>query len=277
MTSRSSTPHGSSGDELAELAHAIRHSSRGVVALTGAGVSVASGVPSFRGRGGLWERYDPMEVATVQALREQPERVWVFLRELDDVLRAARPNAGHEALAELEELGFLRAVITQNVDSLHQQAGSREVIELHGSNRTLHCIACGDRVPRELAEERDDATVPQCTACGGVLKPDVTFFGEELPRQALRRAEHLCRSCDVLLVAGTSAEVHPASRLPGIARQHGATVWEINPVAELPDARRLVGGAEDLLPELLRRLRPGRRGEHWRQMFRGLDPRSWLE
>lgn len=261
---------------LADLAHAIRHSSRGVVALTGAGMSVASGVPSFRGQGGLWERYDPMEVATVQALRDHPDQVWRFLRELDEVLRVAQPNAGHAALAHLERLGFLRAVITQNVDSLHQRAGSQHVIELHGSNRTLHCLACGLRLPRQRAEAHDTGTVPRCPECDGVLKPDVIFFGEELPRQELRRAEHLCRTCDVLLVIGTSAEVHPASRLPGLAWGHGATVWELNPTAELRDARRLAGGAEEVLPELLSQLRPGR-WTHWRQVVRGLDPRSWLE
>lgn len=263
--------------DLERLAHAIRHSSRGVVALTGAGVSVASGVPSFRGAGGLWERHDPTEVATIEALVRHPERVWSFLRELDDVLAAARPNAAHTALAHLEHAGLLRAVITQNVDGLHQAAGSREVIELHGSTHELHCIACGHRLDRAEAEARDHATVPRCEACGGVLKPSVTFFGEELPRQPLRRAEHLCRTADVLLVIGTSAEVHPASRLPDIARGHGLAVWEINPVAELHEVERLTGPAEEVLPRLVAELRPGRGWATWRQLFRGLDPRSWLE
>lgn len=262
---------------LTQLAHAVRHSPRGVVAMTGAGISVASGVPSFRGRGGLWDRYDPMEVATVDALRDHPERVWRFLRELDEVLRVARPNAGHQALAELERLGFLRAVITQNIDSLHQAAGSRHVVELHGSNRSLHCIACGYRILREQAEAHDIGTVPRCPRCDGVLKPDVTFFGEDLPHRALRRAEHLCRTCDVLLVIGTSAEVDPAARLPALARGHGAAVWEVNPVAELRDAYRLPGGAEQVLPQLVDRLRSRRRWAHWRQVVRGLDPRSWIE
>lgn len=263
--------------DLQDLAHAIRHSSRGVVALTGSGISVASGVPSFRGSGGLWTRHDPMEVATIEALTKDPERVWVFLRELDEILGAARPNAAHEALAELEQRGFLRAIVTQNVDGLHQAAGSRQVVELHGSNRSLHCIACGHRIAREEAEARDTTTVPRCERCGGVLKPEVTFFGEELPRQALRRAEHLCRTSDVLLVIGTSVEVHPASRLPGLAEGHGAAVWEINPVAELPAAHRLPGPAEDLLPALVEELRPRHRWATWRHLFRGLDPRSWFE
>ena len=266
-----------SNHAIEQLAHAIRHSSRGVVALTGAGISVASGVPSFRGTGGLWARYDPMEVATIEALTKDPGRVWVFLRELDSVLQAARPNAAHEALAEMEERGFLRAVITQNVDSLHQEAGSRQVVELHGSVRSLHCIACGHRLARPEAEAQDVTTVPRCERCGGVLKPDVTFFGEELPRQALRRAEHLCRSCDVLLVVGTSAEVHPASRLPGLARGHGAAVWELNPVEELRDVHRLPGPAEEVLPALVAELRPRHGWQTWRHLLHGLDPRSWFE
>lgn len=267
----------SPAEDLEQLAHAIRHSSRGVVALTGAGVSVASGVPSFRGAGGLWERHDPMEVATIEALVRDPERVWRFLRELDGVLAAARPNAAHLALAELERAGLLRAVVTQNVDGLHQAAGSRQVVELHGSTGELHCIACDHRLDRSEAESRDHATVPRCEACGGVLKPNVTFFGEELPHQALRRAEHLCRTSDVLLVIGTSAEVHPASRLPEIARGHGLAVWEINPVAELRDADRLTGPAEEVLPRLVSELRPTRGWTTWRQLLQGLDPRSWLD
>lgn len=265
-------------DALDELAHAVRHGTAGVVALTGSGISVASGVPSFRGTSGLWQRYDPAEYATISAIREHPKKVWQFLRELDDVLRAAEPNPAHHAIAELGRRGFVSHVITQNVDGLHQAAGSERVIELHGTNATLSCLSCGRRYVRaELGDVPRDV-VPRCRDCGGVLKPDVTFFGEQLPNGALNRAEHAVRRASVLLVIGTSAEIQPASRLPTMAGQAGGQVWEINPDPALPSPHGVVAQpAEVALPELVRRLRPPRT---WRRIIgtlKGLNVARWFE
>ena len=242
--------------DLDAVAHTLRHATAGVAVLTGAGVSVASGVPSFRGTGGIWERHDPMEVATMTALRRDPARVWRFFDELDEVLGTARPNAAHRALASLEDGGFLQTIITQNIDGLHQVAGSVAVIELHGTPRTLTCTSCGRTSGRTPPPARDAAGVPRCPDCDGVVKPDITLFGENLPGTTLRRAEHAVRRADVLMVVGTSAEVEPAARLPRLARTLGATVIEINPEPVLDGARSIAAPAEVVLPELARRLQP---------------------
>jgi NAD-dependent deacetylase len=242
--------------DIDRLAQLLRHATAGVAVLTGAGVSVASGVPSFRGTGGIWERHDPMEVATLTALRRDPARVWRFFDELEDVLTTASPNAAHHALASLEDGGFVQTVITQNIDGLHQAAGSIAVIELHGSPVTLTCTSCRRTSGRTPPPARDDAGVPRCAACDGVLKPDITLFGESLPGTALRRAEHAVRRSGVLLVVGTSAEVEPAARLPRLARTLGATVVEVNPEPVLAGADSIAAPAEVVLPELARRLQP---------------------
>jgi NAD-dependent deacetylase len=262
-------------DAIDELAHRLRRSTSGAVVLTGAGVSVASGVPSFRGEGGLWERYDPAEHATIEALRRDPARVWQFLRDLDAVLAAAVPNAAHRALADLERRGLIANIVTQNIDALHQAAGSHRVIELHGSHQRLMCIACARRFARDEVVDPGPGEVPVCPACGGLVKPDVTFFGELLPAGAFQRADHAVRSADLLLVVGTSVEVAPASRLPQLARHGGADVWEINPEPELDGARTIAAPAELVLPRLAARVHP--RGlAHWRSLLRGVDPRTWL-
>ena len=222
-----------------------------VAALTGAGISVDSGIPDFRGAQGLWTKYDPMEYASIQAFRRDPAKVWRMLLELDELVRGAEPNPAHQALARLEELGRLGMVITQNIDGLHQAAGSRRVVELHGSGRRLICQNCG-RSPRR-AEVFFDPLPPLC-ACGGVLKPDVVFFGEMLPMAAVEQALEAARTCQVMLVVGTSALVAPASQLPLLAKQSGATVVEVNlePTAltgEVADYS-LMGGASQVLPRL---------------------------
>lgn len=262
---------------LDALAHDLRHATSGTAVLTGAGVSIASGVPSFRGQGGLWTRYDPAEYASIQALRADPEKVWHFLRELRSTLDAASPNAAHLAIAALEQFGVVNHVITQNVDGLHQRAGSHRVIELHGSHRAVTCIDCGHRYPRHDVEHLADDPVPRCPACHGVLKPDLVLFGESLPEAAFRRAEHAVRHSDVLLVVGTSAEVYPAARLPDLARSNGTRVWEVNPVTELEHTDGTIRGrAEEVLPALVDRLRP-RAG--WRSvagLLRGLRADRWF-
>jgi len=198
---------------------------RRAVALTGAGLSVRSGIPAFRGAQGLWEKYDPMEYASIDAFRRSPEKVWRMLFEMIGAVRSARPGPGHEALARLERMGILEAVVTQNVDGLHQAAGSARVIEYHGNARELVCLSCGRRAP---AEGVGAGTVPRCP-CGAVVKPDVVFFGEAIPGGARERAEEEVRRCGVLLVVGTSATVWPACQLPGLAKEGGAFVVEINP------------------------------------------------
>ncbi|TVR37483.1 MAG: NAD-dependent protein deacylase [Nitriliruptor sp.] len=224
--------------------------------LSGAGISVSSDIPAFRGGEGLWARYDPIEYATIEALEADPEKVWQMLWELDEVLEAAQPNPAHLAIAELQELGVVSTIITQNVDALHQEAGSEDVVELHGSRRTLTCLTCRHTVTRdEVVRETTRGEVPRCQACGGNLRPDVVFFGEHLPPAALHRAHEAVRHCDNLIVAGTAAEVEPAASLPRLADREGAWVWEINPDPTLPTDRRIPRPAEQALPALVERLR----------------------
>jgi NAD-dependent deacetylase len=200
--------------------------SRQVIALTGAGVSVESGIPDFRSAGGLWSRYDPEEYAHIDGFRRDPVKIWNMLREIIAVIGTATPNPGHRALAELEAMGHLSCIITQNVDGLHQEAGSRNVIEFHGSNRFLICPRCGFR---EKTERFDTLhTIPRCPACSAVLKPDVVFFGEAIPANAMAKAFDEADRADLVLVIGTSAVVYPASGIPSTARRHGAKIVEIN-------------------------------------------------
>jgi len=185
------------------------------VVLTGAGVSTESGIPDFRSAGGIWSRYDPMEYATIDAFRRHPAKVWDFYSKRLGILAEARPNAAHLALAELERRGLVEAIVTQNVDRLHQAAGSVQVIEVHGSIRTASCLACGRREPFERVVEL--LPVPGCATCGEVLKPDVVMFGELLPEGAMERATELVLGAGLVLVVGTSLEVYPVAGLADLA------------------------------------------------------------
>jgi NAD-dependent deacetylase len=196
------------------------------VVLTGAGVSTESGIPDFRSATGLWARYDPMEYATIQAFRREPAKVWGFYSKRLGVLEDARANPAHLALAELERRGLVQTVITQNVDGLHQQAGSGEVIEVHGSIRTASCLACGHREERRRLREL--LPVPGCERCGAVLKPDVVMFGELLPEADLDRAFELVRHAALLLVVGSALEVYPVAVLPEAALAGGARLAIVN-------------------------------------------------
>jgi NAD-dependent deacetylase len=196
------------------------------VVLTGAGVSTESGIPDFRSRTGIWARYDPMEYASIGAFRRDPAKVWDFYAKRLDVLGSAQPNAAHLALAELERRGLVEAVVTQNIDRLHELAGSREVIEVHGSIRSSSCLACGHR--EELARVVALLPVPHCERCGAVLKPDVVMFGEVLPAAELERASALVRRAGLLLVVGSSLEVHPVAGLPDDAVRAGARLAIVN-------------------------------------------------
>ncbi|EKP95346.1 SIR2 family NAD-dependent protein deacylase [Thermaerobacter subterraneus] len=244
------------GDPVAELARLLEQHRGRAVALTGAGVSVASGIPAFRGRDGLWSRFDPEEFAHIDAFRRDPERVWSMLDELYDALAEARPNRAHQALARLEEMGCLRAVITQNIDGLHQAAGSRNVIELHGNFRRVVCMDCGSRYAAESV--RRLAGLPgggghRCW-CGGWLKPDIVFFGEELPQYAFLQAWAEVQNAGLLLVVGTSAEVEPAASLPRWARKAGAVLAEVNPHPALDAEVVVAAPAEQALPAVVHRL-----------------------
>jgi NAD-dependent deacetylase len=211
-----------------ERAAEILRASRRVVALTGAGISRPSGIPDFRGAAGLWSSHEPAEVASLASFQRDPQRFFDWFRPLLETIDAAGPNPAHCALAALEQAGRLSAVITQNIDSLHRRAGSREVFELHGHLRSATCIACEHQVPaapvlRAIRRRR----LPLCQ-CGGLLKPDVVLFDELLPRGIYWLARRAAETCDALIVAGTSLEVYPAAELPAVARRHGARVIIVN-------------------------------------------------
>ncbi len=228
---------------------------RFVAALTGAGISAESGLATFRdAQTGLWARFDPHELATPSAFARNPKLVWDWYAWRRELVAAARPNAGHAALAQLERRLSEFALITQNVDGLHQRAGSRNVIELHGNIGRVKCSREGTLVTHW--ETPADA-VPRCAHCGALLRPDVVWFDESLPEFALAAAEDAVRRCGVLLVVGTSAEVYPAAALPERARRSGALVVEINPNATALSATAdhvLRGAAGVVLPALLARL-----------------------
>jgi NAD-dependent deacetylase len=196
------------------------------VVLTGAGVSTESGIPDFRSAGGIWAQYDPMDYATIDAFRRDPEKVWDFYSKRLGVLTEAEPNPAHVALAELERAGLVEAVITQNVDRLHERAGSQNVVEVHGSLRTSSCLACGHSEPFDRVVEL--LPVPRCERCGAVLKPDVVMFGELLPQEAIDRSFELARRAGLFLVVGSSLEVYPVAGLPEEALVHGATLAIVN-------------------------------------------------
>ena len=202
----------------AELAALIRDRQPCVV-LTGAGVSTESGIPDFRSDTGIWADVDPFEVASIQAFRRNPARVWSFYRERVHVLRDAQPNAAHLALAELEQRGLVGAVITQNIDLLHTRAGSRDVVEVHGSIHSAQCLGCLWTEPIDaVLAQLDESPLPSCSQCGEVLKPGVVLFGELLPAGAIERATQLARGARLMLVVGSSLEVWPVAGLPLEAR-----------------------------------------------------------
>lgn len=224
------------------------------VVLTGAGMSTESGIPDFRSASGIWAEVDPFEVASIQAFRRDPERVWAFYRTRIHSLLSARPNAGHHALAELERRELVQAVVTQNIDTLHTRAGSREVVEVHGSIRSAVCPGCHwtSDVESVLAQlEREPA--PICAHCGEILKPGVTLFGELLPPLAIERATELARSAALVLVVGSSLEVWPVAGLPLEARAFA--IVNRGPTALDEQALlRLDAGAGDTLGALVEAL-----------------------
>jgi NAD-dependent deacetylase len=247
-------------DRLAELVAELQP----CVALTGAGISTESGIPDFRSAEGIWAQYDPMEVAHIDAFLVDPTKVWGFYALRLDVVGAAEPNDGHRALAELEERGWLQAVVTQNVDGLHARAGTRDLVEVHGSLRAAKCIHCGTRVAMEdvvpLLPE------PACPRCGHIVKPDVVMFGELLPAVAIARATRLATEARLLLVVGSSLEVYPIAGLPQQTLAAGGSLAIVNRGGTPWDSRAALvidAGAGETLSALAERLpaRPRAGGE----------------
>jgi NAD-dependent deacetylase len=234
------------------------------VVLTGAGISTESGIPDFRSATGIWARYDPMEYATIEAFLSDPAKVWDFYGKRLDVLGEAEPNDGHRALAELEDRGWVGAVVTQNIDRLHERAGSRALIEVHGSIRTSSCLDCGTVVPFD--EVRRLLPVPECPSCGRVLKPDVVMFGELLPEAAIARASQLAAGAGLMLVVGSSLEAYPIAGLPLETLAAGGSLAIVNRGETQFDRRASVtidAGAGETLRALAEALPAGRqrRGE----------------
>ena len=211
-----------------------------VTALTGAGASIESGIPPFRGKGGLWEKYDPIEVAHIESFLQDPAKVWnLLIKDMKDIVDQAQPNDCHKGLAKLEELGKLQTVITQNIDGLHQMAGNTDVIEFHGTFAWQRCMDCNTHIETSHV---DTSEIPPRCDCGGILRPNAVFFGEMIPHEALWRSRQVATDCDVMLVIGTSAVVQPAALMPVVAKDSGAKVIEINPESTL-----LTGEVSDYL------------------------------
>jgi NAD-dependent deacetylase len=225
--------------------------------LTGAGISAESGIPTFRGADGLWTKYDPVKVASIDYFMSDPSAYWKVAKDRGRVALAARPNPGHHALAALEAGGHVIAVATQNTDGLHQDSGSRHVIELHGSGRTVQCLDCGNREPRSEVQARlVEEMPPRCRVCGGIfLKPTVVLFGEPMPHAAVQEAFALAREADVMLVVGSSLVVYPAADIPVAAVRSGASLIVINAEPTPLDEFAAVvvrGKSGEVLPEIVR-------------------------
>jgi NAD-dependent deacetylase len=231
-----------------------------VIALTGAGISCESGIPDFRSPGGLWTRYDPFKYATFDSFMRDPADFWFMARELVPLLENADPNAAHQALHELEEMGKLAAVITQNIDYLHQRAGSSLVLEVHGTYHSGHCLTC--KASFELEEMKEltegQTKVPACPSCEGVIKPDVVFFGEPLDTDTLSRSCELALEADLMLVIGCSLEVVPAASLPQYTKKNGGKLIFFNVTPSPYDTMAdmvCLGPAGQTLPKVVECLR----------------------
>ena len=242
-------------DNIEAIAAGIRDASD-IVAFTGAGISAESGIPTYRGEGGLWTRYDPDKYASISHFRQDPSYYWNFFKDVRyPILKKVKPNPAHLALAEIERRANLRSVITQNIDGLHQEAGSSFVIELHGTTRTIICTACAKQYTIEEAHaELEKRIPPLCNECFGILRPDVIFFGESLDPRILRAAYQEAGSCDFLLAVGSSLVVYPAADIPLRAKQSGARLAIINkgstPLDPMADYI-IQEAAGEVLPQIL--------------------------
>lgn len=245
---------------LLQQAASLLLEARRVTALTGAGISTPSGIPDFRSPvTGLWSQSDPIEIASIWGFRDKPQRFYDWFRPLTRDIVTAKPNPAHYALAELERMGKLSSVITQNIDHLHQRVGSSRVLELHGHLRTLTCLRCRfqDAAETYLHLFVNSGALPTCPSCGSILKPDVVLFGEPLPEAEILAAQEEALLCDLMLVAGSSLEVMPAADLPPLAVRRGARLIIINlgttPCDHLADVV-LSGDVADVLPRLVKQV-----------------------
>jgi len=240
--------------DIQETVKIIKNHSPGV-ALTGAGISVDSGIPPFRGSGGLWEKYDPEEYVSIAGFTRNPEKVWKLYAELGKTLREAETNPGHTSLAELENMGYLVGLITQNIDGFHKKAGSKRVVEYHGGGDRAICLECHKTYP--LDENKLKEMPPRCD-CGQILKPDIVFFGEQIPRAAMLETQELIEESNYILVVGTSATVVPASQIPILVKKRGGKIIEFNmeatPLTDIADLS-IFGSASETLPELVEALK----------------------
>jgi NAD-dependent deacetylase len=225
---------------LIEQAARLILTSKYAVALTGAGVSTPSGIPDFRSNtGGLWHKYNPMEVASISIFRVKPERFFEWFRPLTKLILEAEPNKAHLALAKMESLGLLKSIITQNIDGLHHKAGSKRIFEVHGTLNSLTCVACYNQYSvNDFCEPYiNDGIIPRCPICGGILKPDAILFEEQLPKETWLQVEKEIKKCDLLIVLGSSLEVVPVARLPYQAVNRGAKLIVINNQETYIDSR----------------------------------------
>ncbi len=224
-----------------------------VVAFTGAGISVASGIPDFRSPQGLWAKYPPEIYATYSSFLKNPNYFWEMAWEAIVPLTQAQPNPTHHALSWLEKVGFLKAIITQNIDNLHQKAGSKKVVELHGNFQNVICLNCQNKLTfQEVVSTQMGALPPRCPTCQGLLKSDVTFFGEPVKQRALEEALELASACNLMLVLGTSLTIYPAASLPKLAQKSGAEIVIINPdFAQFKKAWLVQEKTEVVLPKIV--------------------------
>lgn len=246
-----------------EFAADLFHHSKHAVILTGAGISTPSGIPDFRSSGtGLWSKDEPLDAASLNTFRTRPERFFSWFRPLAGQIFHAQPNPAHLALAKMEAAGKIHSIITQNIDLLHQKAGSKNVIEMHGTMQTLTCTQCYQRVQAQdyLAEFIASGELPRCPACSHLLKPDVILFGEQLPQAAVSKAQKDARACDLMLVAGSSLEVLPVAGLPMQALDRGAHLIIINNTPTYLNVRADIEFMQDvaaILPAIMERVLNG--------------------
>lgn len=240
---------------LIEKARNLVANASKISALTGAGISVDSGIPDFRSEGGLWERYDPLEFATYDSFLADPSKFWTMGQELAEVILKAKPNEAHVSLARLEKAGKLMGIITLNIDNLHQTAGSKNVIEIRGNYLRAYCMECkeeyvGDSIHRRVVEGE---IPPHCDRCGGVLKSEAVLFNEPLPEEAMGKATELCKNTDLMIVIGSSLSIYPAAFLPQLAKNAGAKIILVNLEGTNRDDIAdvvLRGNASDIVPKI---------------------------
>ncbi len=238
-----------------QAANLIKSKSK-IVAFTGAGISVESGIPDFRSPGGLWEKYNPTEYAEYSAFLKWPEKFWKMHSELAELVSSAEPNPAHIALATLENLGKLKAVITQNIDFLHQRAGNSRVLELHGTGETASCLSCQKQFDRVMVEELlKKVQVPRCPDCEGLIKPNVVLFSEPLPANVFEEAKQELLESDLLIVIGTSLSVFPAAALPSLVSFNNTPVIIINEEPTSLDSSASIvinGKSGEIFPQIIK-------------------------